>query len=131
MTIIISVQTSSSCKSCLIGFVIGLAIGITLLLGVYFGIPRYTSTNQDAQDLQPEESNQTNQNSWFGTFSEAAVASDAGPCSEIGARKMRLGGTAVDAAIATMLCIGLYNPQRYGNVYSSSSLLLIGARLGF
>ena len=47
-----------------------------------------------------------------GIFERYAVASDGGICSMIGANMLEKGGAVVDAAIATSLCIGLYNSQR-------------------
>jgi len=49
-----------------------------------------------------------------GVFEKYAVASDGGPCSMIGANMLEKGGSVVDAAIATFLCIGLYNSQSAG-----------------
>ena len=46
------------------------------------------------------------------TFPTAAVASDAGPCSMIGKDVLLQGGSVVDSAIATMLCVELYNCHR-------------------
>ncbi|ESR64598.1 hypothetical protein CICLE_v10007750mg [Citrus x clementina] len=42
------------------------------------------------------------------------VAADDGHCSEIGASTLRLGGHAVDAAVATALCLGVVNPMASG-----------------
>lgn len=42
------------------------------------------------------------------------VAADDGHCSEIGASTLRLGGHAVDAALATALCLGVVNPMASG-----------------
>lgn len=42
------------------------------------------------------------------------VAADDGRCSEIGASMLRQGGHAVDAAVATALCVGVVNPMASG-----------------
>lgn len=42
------------------------------------------------------------------------VAADDGTCSEIGASMLRAGGHAVDAAVATALCLGVVNPSSSG-----------------
>ena len=42
------------------------------------------------------------------------VAADHGRCSEVGAAVLQDGGNAVDAAVATALCQGVYNPMASG-----------------
>ncbi|XP_051279095.1 glutathione hydrolase 5 proenzyme-like isoform X2 [Dicentrarchus labrax] len=49
-----------------------------------------------------------------GTFSEAAVATDSGVCSRIGLDIIKSGGSAVDGAIAALLCTSVINPQSNG-----------------
>ncbi|XP_030593572.1 glutathione hydrolase 5 proenzyme-like isoform X2 [Archocentrus centrarchus] len=49
-----------------------------------------------------------------GTFSKAAVAADSGRCSEIGRDILKMGGSAVDGAIAALLCTSVINPHSAG-----------------
>ncbi|OIT21604.1 PREDICTED: gamma-glutamyltranspeptidase 3 [Nicotiana attenuata] len=45
---------------------------------------------------------------------QAVVAADDGRCSEIGISMLKIGGHAVDAAVATALCLGVVNPMASG-----------------
>ncbi|XP_042081231.1 glutathione hydrolase 1 proenzyme-like isoform X2 [Haplochromis burtoni] len=47
-------------------------------------------------------------------FSKAAVAADSEKCSRIGRDILQKGGSAVDAAIAALLCTSIINPQCAG-----------------
>ena len=48
------------------------------------------------------------------SYKHAAVATDAGPCSVVGTDILKKGGSAIDSAVASLLCIGVYNLQSTG-----------------
>ncbi|KAF8778245.1 scoloptoxin SSD14-like isoform X2 [Argiope bruennichi] len=50
----------------------------------------------------------------LGKYHSAAVSTDAAPCAVIGKDILEKNGTAVDAAIAVLLCMGVVNPQSAG-----------------
>ena len=47
----------------------------------------------------------------MGRFKKAAVTCDHGICSEIGRNILIAGGNAIDSAIASLICLGVTNPQ--------------------
>ncbi|XP_068430173.1 glutathione hydrolase 5 proenzyme [Clinocottus analis] len=49
-----------------------------------------------------------------GSFTRAAVSADSLRCSEIGRSMLKQGGSAVDGAIAALLCTSVINPQSMG-----------------
>ena len=50
----------------------------------------------------------------YGEFVTAAVASDGAPCAKIAGDILRENGTAVDAAVAALVCNGVYNSHSMG-----------------
>ncbi|KAK3728893.1 hypothetical protein QZH41_010184 [Actinostola sp. cb2023] len=49
-----------------------------------------------------------------GPYQEAVVAADAGKCSEVGRDIMKRNGSAVDAAVASLFCVGVLNMHSAG-----------------
>ena len=69
------------------------------------------------------------------SYGRAAVVVDGAPCAAIGSSVLQDGGTAVDAAVATLFCNGVYNPQSMGlgggflmTVYSGGQVYTLNAR---
>ncbi|KAI3908736.1 hypothetical protein MKW98_029286 [Papaver atlanticum] len=64
-------------------------------------------------DIKYEKTKEANQGSAVES-EHGVVAADDGRCSEIGASTLRDGGHAVDAAVATALCLGVVHPMSSG-----------------
>eukprot|EP00106_Octopus_bimaculoides_P018946 XP_014786388.1 PREDICTED: gamma-glutamyltranspeptidase 1-like [Octopus bimaculoides] len=82
-----------------------LVLAAVVAVTVYFGL-KNANGDETPTDPCPDLT---------GTFIDTAIASDAhSNCAEIGVDILRQNGTAVDAAIATILCVGLINFQSCG-----------------
>ena len=91
-----------------LGVAIGFAIGLAIIFGLYFGLPPRQSDVVSPSPTTPPTANPPHSK----LFQHAAVAADAAACSTIGKEILQKGGSVVDSAIASMLCVGLYNAQR-------------------
>ena len=95
-------------------------IGLALALGLGFGLRKKKSREQGgvtptteipATKYPPLPTAPPNTD---GPYSRGAVATDAGKCSEIGRDILKKNGTAVDATIASLFCVGVINMHSTG-----------------
>ncbi|XP_076333041.1 scoloptoxin SSD14-like isoform X4 [Tachypleus tridentatus] len=62
-------------------------------------------------------------------YSQAAISTDAAQCAPVGKSILKKNGSVVDAAIATLLCMGVVNPQSMG--LGGGFIMLIYKRIIF
>ena len=95
---------------------------LLVLLVVIETIVAYHTSSQQRENVSSSSASSSRSGLYFDyggreravSSSFGVVAADHYPCSEVGARMLERGGHAVDAAVATALCLGVKNPFASG-----------------
>ena len=107
-------ERGTSCRRVII--IIAVIITLLICLGiagaVYFGFIRNGNKSGSSGGTTTPTSPPTSPPT--GAYGNAAVASDATLCSKAGAGILKDGGSAVDAAVATIFCLGVVNCHSTG-----------------
>ena len=93
------------------------AVLVVIAIGLAVGLSGRGKTTEEKPKTTPEPTFPplpTGSPNAAGPYSKAAVATDAGPCSDIGKEILEKKGTAVDAAVAVSFCIGVINMHSAG-----------------
>lgn len=98
-------------RPCALFFAALLVVGVVAGVAIYYLVPQ---KSKDGAKVIPGPDEMALPPAHLDFYKTAAVSCDAVPCAESGRRILQEGGSAVDAAIATLLCMGVYNPQSMG-----------------
>ncbi|KAF6211826.1 hypothetical protein GE061_012341 [Apolygus lucorum] len=93
------------------------AIILASLAAILCGVTRlyfYVENPKPKLELTDPEFERPPSLSVLKTYRKAAVSSDSVPCSKIGRNILKKNGSAVDAAVATLLCNGIVNMEAMG-----------------
>ncbi|TKR60280.1 hypothetical protein L596_027552 [Steinernema carpocapsae] len=107
---------------CRARFLINLGFGLILTMAVFLSLLLFVFLPHiNGHTLPPSKPSAARNYDWtppsyslMGKFKKAAVTCDHGLCSEMGRDVLIKGGNAIDAAVASMFCLGITNPQSSG-----------------